>query len=94
MCFDHILGKFLLTPEKYSEWELDNKLNNSLANLGLKSEDKYSGLALVECKSRNISLDEFIIWYRNREQYVNLLKNDLVAFSKSLEDFSLAYDKR
>jgi hypothetical protein len=81
------LGKFLLTPEKYSEWELDNKLNNSLANLRLKSEDKYSGLALVECKSMNISLDEFIIWYRNREQYVNLLKNDLVAFSKSLEDF-------
>lgn len=81
------LGKFLLTPEKYSEWELDDKLNISLANLGLKSEEKYSGLALVECKSRNISQDEFIIWYRNREQYVNLLKNDLVAFSKSLEDF-------
>jgi hypothetical protein len=80
------LGKFLLAPEKYSEWELDDKLNTSLANLGLKRGDKYSGLTLVECKNKKISLDESIVWYRNREQYVKFSKNDFVAFSKSLED--------
>ena len=30
------LGKFILTPEKYSEWELDNKLDIALSNLGIK----------------------------------------------------------
>ena len=28
------LGKFVLTPEKYSEWELDNKLDLALTILG------------------------------------------------------------
>ena len=80
------LGKFILTPEKYSEWKLDNKLDIALTNLGLKRGEKYPGLTLVECKNSKISLDAFIIWYRNREQYVKLVKNDLTGFSKSLED--------
>ncbi len=80
------LGKFILTPEIYSEWKLDDKLEIALTNLGLKRGAKYTGLTLVECKNRKISLDEFIIWYRNREQYVKFIKNDLTGFSKSLED--------
>jgi hypothetical protein len=80
------LGKFILTTENYNEWKLDNKLESALSNLGLMRGDKYTGLNLVTSNGNNISLDEFIIWYRNREQYVKLLKNDLNAFSKSLED--------
>ena len=80
------LGKFILTSEKYSDWELENKLDNALTNLGLKRGAKYTGLTLVECKNHNIYLDEFIIWFRNREQYVKFSKNDLIGFSKSLED--------
>jgi len=80
------LGKFILTPENYSEWKLDDKLEVALSNLGLKRGEKYTGLTLVECKNRKISLDEFIIWFRNREQYVKFSKNELIAFSKSLED--------
>jgi len=80
------LGKFLLAPEKYSEWKLDNKLEIALTNLGLKRGAKYTGLTLVVCNNHKISLDEFIIWFRNREQYVKFSKNDLTGFSKSLED--------
>lgn len=80
------LGKFILTPEKYSEWELENKLEIALTNLELKKGDKYTALTLVTSKNKDISLDEFIIWYRNREQYVKFLKNDLVTFSKSTEN--------
>jgi len=80
------LGKFILTPEKYSEWELDNKLEIALTNFGLQRGEKYPGLNLVTSKNSNISLDEFIIWYRNREQYIKLLKDDLIEFSKSLEN--------
>ncbi len=80
------LGKFILPEEKYSEWELDDKLDAALTNLGLKREEKNPGLTLVECKNCQISMDEFIVWYRNREQYVKFSKNDLIGFSKSLED--------
>lgn len=89
------LGKFIITPEKYTEWDLDNKLDIALNDLGLKRGEQYPGLTLVEIKDSKITLDEFIIWYRNREQYVKLLKNDLIGFSKSLEDliWLMARDK-
>ena len=80
------LGKFIITPEKYTEWDLDHKLDIALNDLGLKRGEQYPGLTLVEIKDSKITLDEFIIWYRNREQYIKLLKNDLIEFSKSLED--------
>jgi hypothetical protein len=80
------LGKFVITSQKYSEWGLDDKLDIALTNLGLKRGEKYTGLTLVTSDNSNLSLDEFLIWYRNREQYVKLLKNDLIGFSKSLED--------
>ncbi len=80
------LGKFVLPSEKFSEWELDNKLDIALSNLGLKRGEKYTGLTLITSSDNNISLDEFLIWYRNREQYVKFLKNDLISYSRSLED--------
>lgn len=80
------IGKFSLSSEKYSEWELDKKLDNALTNLGLKRGEKYTGLTLVTSESSNISLDEFIIWFRNREQHIKLSKNSFIDFSKSLEN--------
>jgi hypothetical protein len=80
------LGKFILTSEKYSEFDLENKLDLALTNLGLKRGDKYPGLTLVECESISLTLDEFIIWYKIREQNVKFIKDDLFGFSKSLED--------
>jgi len=81
------LGKIVLTPENYSEWELDKKLDIALSNLGLKRNDKYSGISLVVGNDNNFSLDDFIIWYRNRDQYIKFVKDNLVDFSKSLENF-------
>jgi hypothetical protein len=80
------IGEFFLSPEKYSGWELDIKLEAALSNLGLKKNDKFTGLTLVDCKNINITLDEFIIWYRNREQYIKLSKSNLIDYSKSLEN--------
>lgn len=80
------LGKYVLTPDQYSKWQLDPKLDVALENLGLNRDDKYPGLTLVECKTSNIALDEFIIWYKVREQYLKLKEDDLTVFSKSLED--------
>lgn len=80
------LGKFLLTKEKYADWDLDIKLDSALSGLGLKRGDKYPGITLVTGENSNYSLDEFLVWYRNREEYIKFSKNDLTAFSKSLEN--------
>jgi hypothetical protein len=81
-----VLGKIILTPEKYSEWELGKIMDTALSNLGLKRGEKYPGIYLVSGTNNNFSIDEFIIWYRNREEYVKFLKDDLIVFSKSLEN--------
>jgi hypothetical protein len=80
------LGKFIISSENYTEWDLDNKLDVALTKLGLKRGDQYPGLALVEGNGINISLDEFIVWYKIREQYVKLIKDNFIGYSKSLED--------
>ncbi len=80
------LGKFILAQEIYSEWHLDTKLDSALSNLGLKRGDKYPGITLVSGNNSNYSLDEFIIWYRNREQYIKFVKKNLNDFSSSLEN--------
>ena len=59
----------------------------ALSNLGLKRNDKYPGISLVVGKNNNFSLDDFIIWYRNRDEYIKFEKDNLVDFSKSLENF-------
>ena len=80
------LGETTLTDEKYSEWELDAKLDAALSNLGLEKGEQYPGISLVTGTGNIFLLDEFITWYRNREQYVKLIKTDLISFSKSLEN--------
>lgn len=81
------LGEFILDSETYKEWELDNKLGISLYNLGLKKGDKFSDLVLVKGKNLEIPISDFVIWYRNRENYIKLSKNDLQTFSQSLEKY-------
>jgi hypothetical protein len=80
------LGKFVLSPENYSGWNMDAKLDSALAHLGLKRGDKYPGITLVVGTNHNYSLDDFIVWYRNREEYIKFSEKDLINFSLSIEN--------
>lgn len=80
------LGKFVLSPENYSGWNLDAKLDSALAHLGLKRGDTYPGITLVAGTNHNYLLDDFIVWYRNREEYIKFSKKDLINFSMSIEN--------
>lgn len=80
------LGKFILSENEYSGWKLDDKLETAMKNLGLTKGEKYPGLTLVKSENNEFTLDEFITWYRNRENYVKFKKDDLPQFSKSLEE--------
>ncbi|MBI9070405.1 MAG: hypothetical protein JEY94_02335 [Melioribacteraceae bacterium] len=80
------LGKFLLPKEKYKEWELDEKLETALNNLGISKNDEYPGIVLIESDSKNNMIDEFLFWYKNRELYIKFRKDNLKEFSLSLEN--------
>ncbi len=80
------LGKYVLDDTKYDDWNLDFRLDRALSNLGLSREDEYDGIDLVYSVESNYTIDEFIIWYRNRSLNIKFDKTNLNTYSKSLEN--------
>lgn len=80
------LGKFVLSDSIYTNWGMDAKLDSALSHLGLKRGDKYPGITLVDGALHNYFLDNFIVWFRNREEYIKFSKKDLTDFSRSIEN--------
>ena len=80
------LGMYLLPEKDYNEWALDNKLETALTNLGLSKDAEYPGIDLVLGKDAKFLIDDFIRWYRHRNLYVKLNKDNLISFSQSLEN--------
>ncbi|MFA5803986.1 MAG: hypothetical protein WC879_05035 [Melioribacteraceae bacterium] len=74
-----------LSKEKYSEWKLDEILNNVLKEYEPFYQNYYSKIVLVELKDYNITLNDFLIWYRTRNQYVKFDKRSFAKYSRSLE---------
>ncbi len=79
------MGKFILTREKYKEWNLDEKLKYALSKMGKNTGDEYSSIKLIEAQDTSYTLEDFIYWYRNRELYIKIGQTDLNDFSSSLE---------
>lgn len=81
------IGAFQLSQEKYDEWELPGKLHEAIAKLKPEERNDLSSQILVEMNSRNVTLSDFLIWYRTREQYLKFNKTDFNTFSASLEQY-------
>ncbi|MCF6269106.1 MAG: peptidyl-prolyl cis-trans isomerase [Melioribacteraceae bacterium] len=80
------LGKFILPSEKYDEWNLEQSLTNTTNKLDDLYKSNISNLPLVKLNTGNITLDEFLKWYRNREQYIKFNKTNIKTFSSSVEN--------
>ncbi|MFC2134708.1 hypothetical protein ACFLTH_08840 [Bacteroidota bacterium] len=81
------IGRFQLPEGKIEEWDLSKKLNEAIENLESWERDDLSTLILVEMTSRDVTLGEFLIWYRGRDQYLKFDKTDINSFSASLEQY-------
>ncbi len=80
------IGKFILDPSTFSDWELSDKMESALNNIGRKNNSNYNDLILVETAGTDYTLEHFINWYRNRELHLKFQKENLIVFSKSLEN--------
>jgi hypothetical protein len=78
------LGIYNLTEEKYNEWDLSQKLDKALAALQVTKEN-IGQTILIEMNDGTMLLEEFLIWYRNRSQYIKYNKTNLQSFSSSVE---------
>jgi hypothetical protein len=75
------LGKMVLDKEKYISWQLEDKLNEALKNLGANPGKSV----LVEMSDGNYTVDDFLYWYRNRSLYIKMTDKDFNSYSAALE---------
>jgi len=78
------IGLYNLSKEKYNLWNLSDKLNQALDELNVTKEN-IGQTILVEMNDGTILLKEFLVWYRNRSQYIKFNKTNLQSFSSSVE---------
>ncbi len=78
------IGLYNLSKEKYNLWNLSDKLNQSLDELNVTKEN-IGQTILVETNDGTILLKDFLVWYRNRSQYIKFNKTNLQSFSSSVE---------
>jgi hypothetical protein len=78
------IGLYTLSKEKYDEWNLSDKLSQALNELNVTKEN-IGQTILVEMNDGTILLEEFLVWYRNRSQYIKFNKTNLQSFSNSVE---------
>lgn len=76
------LAKYELPEEKYIEWKLDQKLEEAKKEF---DTNDFSQIVLAELKDSKITLNDFVVWYRTRNQYVKFDKRSFAQFSRSLE---------
>ena len=77
----HISGKYYLPKDKFDQWQLNEKLDEALNSFA----GNVDTLPLINLEYGNISIKEFLNWYRNRSQYIKLNENSFADFSISLE---------
>lgn len=76
------LAGYELPEEKYFEWKLDQILEETKKEF---DTNDYSKIILAELKNFKITLNDFVVWYRTRDQYVKFDDRSFAQFSRSLE---------
>ena len=79
-------ANFVLSKESYNEWGLSDLLKKSVSELGDVNKENIGNLELVSLNGGGITLNEFIIWFRNRIEYIKFDKTSLNRYGYSLFD--------
>jgi len=87
-CFNVLIpyiGFYSLKKDLYDKWRLSDKMDDALKNLNITKENAGKTI-LVVMNEGNVTLQEFLEWYRNRSEYVKFDQKDLKSFSISMEN--------
>lgn len=81
----YYIAKNILSDETNSKWEIRNKLDSALAKLGFNKNDNYKSLIIAKGKKTNFTLEEFLSWFWNRDQYFKIPGDSFLNYSFALE---------
>jgi PPIC-type PPIASE domain len=80
-----IIGKSILPPEKYKEWNLTKMLMSEAGPLDSLNINKYRSETLVRLTEQNFLLEDFWAWYQARRTYIRFNTTSASALSASLQ---------
>jgi|YelNatPaOPRAMG01_1025707.scaffolds.fasta_scaffold01403_5 hypothetical protein len=79
------LGNFLLPQNKFNEWDLEGRMSKELKYNDSLSVNQLGKLILVKLSDGDVTLDDFLNWYRLRDDYLKFNESSFNNFSASLE---------
>ncbi len=79
------LGKFVLDKDKFQSWKLDERMQKELDHFDTLKEKQFGVLPLVALSDGNLTLDDFLNWYKMRDGSLKFDETDFNSFSASLE---------
>jgi hypothetical protein len=79
------IGNYVLNPDKFKSWNLDERMQNELKNFDSLKPQDYADLKLVVLNDQSFTLTDFINWYKMRDEYLKFNESSFNAFSASLE---------
>jgi len=80
------LSNYILKKELYEQWSLPKKMDEALAELDNKSKSDISKLVLINMKSTEVTISQFLEWFWLRDQYIKFDNSSLEAYTLSLKD--------
>jgi hypothetical protein len=79
------MGRYVLNEEKFKKWKLDERMQKELKYFDSLKPLDYANLSLVVLNDRSLTLNDFISWFKMRDEYIKFNETGFNAFSASLE---------
>ncbi len=79
------MGNIVLPKNKFDSWNLDGRMQKELKDFHSLSKDQMGKMVLVKLDNDNYSLDDFLNWYKLRDEYLKFDETNFNNFSASLE---------
>ena len=79
------MGNYVLPKQKYETWNLAERMQKELKENSNLNKNNIGALTLVKMNKGSYSLDDFIDWYKARDNYLKFNEKSFNTFSASLE---------
>lgn len=80
-----LVGKAVLSPEKYQNWNLTGKLMTEAGPIDSLESERYRGQTLVRLQGDDLLLGDFWTWYQARRAYIRFDTSSPQRFFVSLK---------
>lgn len=80
------MGSYTLKDNIYKKWKLDSRLDKEKAYFDSLGVKEIGGIPLVKLTTTTLTIDDFLNWYRMRDEYLKFNKESFNDYSASLEN--------